>query len=279
MRLLRFYIIAFVFVLGLNLDAQILTQNTPSYNIDSLRREFDKQPSFGLYKDNYFIFGCPLDHAPTIKNSDAKFQVSISQRLTKSVLPWNTYLYLFYTQKVFWSILDDSMPMTDLNFNPGIGLVKPLFANDRFIGKLTLMFEHESNGKDSINSRSWERISLGANIVVDPRFIIYGKYWIPIVDGKHNKDLLDYAGIFQVGTAVTSPNDRFGVAINLVKRKGWNLNYNIITEFTYRISRKANQHLFAQFFCGYGEGLLYYKKHTTMLRIGMVIKPKIFSDY
>lgn len=264
-----------------SLDAQILT-NMPGQqvlNTDSLLREFDRRPSFGLYKDNYFIFGIPTDHAPTVKNSNAKFQISISQRLTKSVLPWNTYLYLFYTQKCFWNIIDNSMPMTDLNFNPGIGIAKPLFVKGRFIGKLTIQLEHESNGKDSIDSRSWERVSFGANIMVDPNLIIHGKYWIPIVDGKHNKDLLDYVGIFQVGATMTSISRKFGLAFNLTKRKGWNLNYNLSAEVSYRFSRKAQQHLFMQYYCGYGEGLFDYKKHSSMLRVGVVIKPDLFSEY
>lgn len=249
------------------------------YNIDSLRQNFDKTPSFGLYKDNYFIFGIPTSHAPTVKNSNAKFQISVSQRLTKRVLPWNTYLYLFYTQKCFWNILDDSMPMTDINFNPGIGLTKPLFAKDRFIGKVSLILEHESNGKDSINSRSWERVSLAANIIVDPHFIIHGKLWVPIVDGKHNKDLLNYTGLFQVGASFSSTNQKFGFAFNITKRQGWNFNYNTSIEFSYRFSRNSTQHLFLQYYNGYGEGLLNYNQYCSMIRAGIVIKPNLFSEY
>ncbi|MBQ9073722.1 MAG: phospholipase, partial [Muribaculaceae bacterium] len=96
MRKLSICILLIMIVLTTgSLDAQIMT-NMPGQqvlNTDSLLREFDRRPSFGLYKDNYFIFGIPTDHAPTVKNSNAKFQISISQRLTKSVLPWNTYLY------------------------------------------------------------------------------------------------------------------------------------------------------------------------------------------
>lgn len=272
-------LVLFMVVASFGVRAQIVATQGACYNIDSLRRDFDDRPSFGLYKDNYFIFGVPTSHRPTVENSDVKFQISISQRLTKSVLPWNTYLYLFYTQKIFWSILDDSMPMTDMNFNPGIGIAKPLFVKDRFIGALTAQFEHESNGKDSINSRSWERISFGANIVVDPRMIVHGKFWIPIIDGKHNKDLLNYVGIFQVGASFTSTNDKLGFAFNLTKRKGWNLNYNIQTEITYRFSKRSNQHLFLQYYCGYGEGLLKYKQHSSMVRAGIVIKPRLFSEF
>lgn len=280
MNSIRAYILFFfVIFISIGLNAQIMANQSSIYNIDSLRQNFDRTPSFGLYKDNYFIFGVPTNHAPTVKNSNAKFQISVSQRLTKRVLPWNTYLYLFYTQKCFWNILDDSMPMTDINFNPGIGLTKPLFAKDRFIGKVSLILEHESNGKDSINSRSWERVSLAANIIVDPHFIIHGKLWVPIVDGKHNKDLLNYTGLFQVGASFSSTNQKFGFAFNITKRQGWNFNYNTSIEFSYRFSRNSTQHLFLQYYNGYGEGLLNYNQYCSMIRAGIVIKPNLFSEY
>ncbi len=259
--------------------AQIVKVENQTIDADSLRREFDKQPYFGLYKDNYFTFGVPIGTKPTTENSNVKFQISISQKLTKTTLPWGTYLYLFYTQKVFWNVLQESMPMTDLNFNPGIGLVKPLFVKNQYIGKLSLMLEHESNGRSGADSRSWNKISLGANIMIDPTFIVHGKVWLPIVDGMHNKDILDYCGIYQVGTSYFTPNRRFGASVTLVKRRGWSLNYNTIIEFNYRIFERHNQYLFLQYYNGYGENLLDYNKHTSMLRVGLVIKPRIFSDY
>lgn len=247
---------------------------------DSVRRNFDLGPYFGLYKDNYFIFGPSIGQRITRANTNVKFQISISQRLTRATLPWNTYLYLYYTQKVFWNVLERSMPMTDLNFNPGIGLAKPLFSHGRYIGKLTLQIEHESNGRDSIWSRSWERISLGANIIIDNNLMVHGKFWIPIVDGMHNKDILRYCGIYQVGVNLLSNSRRWGINTVFVKRKGWNpFNFNTIIEYSYRLSKKQNQCLFVQFYNGYGEGLLDYNKFHSQLRIGFVIKPELFSDF
>ena len=75
--------------------------DAPKLNTDSIKRDFDLGPYFGLYKDNYFIVGAPVGYKATKENSDVKFQISISQRLTRATLPWGTYLYLFYTQKCF----------------------------------------------------------------------------------------------------------------------------------------------------------------------------------
>lgn len=277
MKFLRLYTLFFALLLGVGLSAQVLNRNV--YDLDSLIRDYDSNPSFRLYKDNYFVFGTTLAHTPTNTNSNIKFQISFSQRITRSTLPWSTNLFLFYSQKCFWNVLEESMPMTDINFNPGIGIAKPLFSNGRFIGKAMLMLEHESNGKDSIFSRSWNKISLGANIVVDPQMTVHGKIWFPIIDGENNKDILNYCGIFQAGVSFTSTNKKLGLSFNFVKLKGWNLNYNTTIELSYRFSQKDSHWLFLQFYNGYGEGLLNYKQHQSMLRAGFVIKPRIFSEF
>ena len=253
--------------------------DAPKLNTDSIKRDFDLGPYFGLYKDNYFIVGAPVGYKATKENSDVKFQISISQRLTRATLPWGTYLYLFYTQKCFWNVFQNSRPMTDLNFNPGIGWSKPLFARDRFIGKVTLILEHESNGRDGLQSRSWNKISLATNIIIDPTLTVHGKVWIPIIDGGQNKDILDYCGIYQVGTSFTSINRRFGLSVLLTKRRGWNLNYNTTVELSYRIFPRDNQFLFMQYYNGYGEGLLAFKEFHSMLRVGICIKPRLFTEY
>ena len=199
-----------------SLRAQIIRTEKEVNLTDSLREEFDKGPFFTLYRDNYFAVGTDPTHKPTSDNSDVRFQISIAQRLTKSVLPWNTYLFLCYTQGVAWDVFKNSMPMHDFTFNPGIGIVKPLFNRERFVGKATLMIEHMSNGRDSIWSRSWNRISLGATILVNENIAIDGKAWIPIVDGMNNRDILKYVGIFQGGVSVMSQNKRFGGSLHFV---------------------------------------------------------------
>ena len=259
--------------------AQILTYGDGALDTDSIKRDFSNQPYFGLYKDNYFIFGPSVGPPATKQNTNIKFQISIAQRLTRATLPWGTYLYLFYSQKCFWNVLENSMPMTDLNFNPGIGLTKPLFVKNRYIGKVSLIIEHESNGRDSIWSRSWNKVSLSANIMLSRNLMVHGKLWIPIVDGMNNQDILKYSGIFQTGFQAITNNRRFNFGVTLVKRQGWNLNFNTIVDVSFRILKSDNQFLYLQYYNGYGEGLLDYKQFHSQLRLGLLIKPKLFSDF
>lgn len=258
--------------------AQILMDHNNYMHEDSVLRDFSNQPYFGLYKDNYFIFGPSLTH-PTKQNTNVKFQISIAQRLTRATLPWGTYLYLFYTQKCFWNILEESMPMTDLNFNPGVGLTKPLFYNERYIGKLTFLIEHESNGRDGLDSRSWNRVAVAGNIFVNNNLMVHGKVWVPIVDSDNNRGISRYAGWGQFGAQMLSNNRRFIGGLTLVKRAGWNLNCNVVVDLAYRIFKGDNQYLYLQFYNGYGEGLLEYNRHHCQLRAGLLIRPKFFSDF
>lgn len=280
-RIIKILTVTVVIIAGAVFSAsgQIVLDNAGNVNSDSIRQAFDNGPYFGLYKDNYFIFGPAIGQRITKENTNIKFQISVAQRLTRSTLPLGSYLFLFYTQKCFWNVLENSMPMTDLNFNPGIGLTKPLFVKNRFVGKVNLVLEHESNGRDGIESRSWNKVSLGGSIMIDPRITVHGKFWIPIVDGQNNRDILDYCGIYQVGTSFMSTNSRWGASVILTKRRGWKLNYNTVLEFSYRIFPRDNQYIFVQYYNGYGEGLLAYKEFHSQLRVGIVIKPKLFSDY
>lgn len=284
MRRLILFITIVLSVAGFRSVAQILSTNdtVSRFDADSLRRAYDKGPYFTFYKDNYFVFGTALGYKPTVYNSNVKFQISIQQKLTRSTLPFKTYLYLYYTQKCFWNVLQNSLPMTDLNFNPGIGIARPFFSTTtgRYVGKAFFTIEHESNGRDGDASRSWNRISFGGNILVDNNIMVYAKFWIPIIDGGNNKDILKYCGIYHMGFQVMDNKRRFGVSALLTKRADWNpFNWNTELDVKYRISERDNQYLFLQYYNGYGEGLLAYKEFHSEIRIGICLSPTFFSEY
>jgi len=264
---------------GLIGEAQILNYSSLEvYNADSVRAELDKAPYFGSFRDSYFVGGLPIGHRPTAQNSDVKFQISVMQRLTKSKLPFDTYLFVQYTQKAFWNVFENSLPMRDLNFNPGIGLGHLIIHRNKYIGKGYLMVEHESNGKDSIDSRSWNKITFAVAVVLDKNWDLQFKTWIPIVDGRNNQNILKYNGIFQLATNLRTNNERFNIGFIFTKRKTWT-SFNSQVELSYKFNKNENQFFFLQYYNGYGENLLEYNKFKSMLRIGFVIKPQDFSSY
>jgi len=262
-----------------NASAQLLLPKGEVENTDSIKKELNIGPYFGLYKDNYFAVGTDPFHKPTANNSGVKFQISIKQRLTNATLPWQTYLYLFFTEKIFWDVFKESMPMSDQNFNPGIGWSKPFFVKDRYCGNLTLILEHESNGRDSIQSRSWNKVSLAGNAYLTDQLSVHAKYWIPIIDSDNNRDILKYSGIFQWGFQFNTINRRWTLDATFVKRQGWNMNWNTNIRLGFRIIKNTNQYLYLDYYNGYGEGLLAYKQFHNQLRIGLLIRPQFFSEF
>lgn len=273
------FVVILIAALSQNGMAQLIPVRNQKEFTDSIKKELDYGPFFGLYKDTYFIVGTKVPGIPNAYNSDVKFQISFAIRLTNAVLPWNSYLFLSYTQKTFWNVFQESLPMGDINFNPALGWTKPFFNQGRYAGKLTLMIEHESNGRDGDNSRSWNRVSLAGSALIDQWLMVHAKIWIPIVDSGNNKDITKYCGIYQSGVVLTTPNRRFTFGVTWVKRANFKLDFNTIWEVSWLVSKKTNINLFAQYYNGYGEDLLHYNQFRSMLRVGLVFKPRFFSEF
>lgn len=279
MRKRSFYLVSILFLLAVSASAQVFVkENQAAYNPDSVRKELEKAPYFSLFKDNYFAGGTTIGGKPTAANSNVKFQISISQRLTKSQLPFDTYLFVAYTQKNIWNVLQESMPMHDMNFNPGIGLGHLIVHKNKYIGKAYFMIEHESNGKDSTLSRSWNKVTLAAALMINKNFELQLKAWVPIIDSGNNKDILTYNGLGQTALNYMTDNGRLRLATIVTWRKKF-MRFNTQWEISYKLSRKENQFLFLQYYNGYGENLLDYNKFKSIVRIGFVIKPEAFSFY
>lgn len=245
---------------------------------DSIIRLFDDSPSFDVYKDNYIIIGTDLFRNPDRYNSDAKFQISVRQRLTNSVLPFRTYLFLTYTQLAFWDVFKESFPFRDINFNPTIGIGKPLIYGNRYLGDIAFQLEHESNGKDGDTSRSWNKISLQGQFKFTSHWTFFSKLWIPIIDGENNKNLDQYKG-YGITALTYNQREKYNIALVLNHRSGTFLGPNVTINASYRIFKNENQYLFFEFYNGYGEGLLDYNVFHQRFRLGFVIKPNFSFVY
>ncbi|GAB6009080.1 phospholipase A [Dysgonomonas reticulitermitis] len=238
----------------------------------------DKLPAFAVYKDSYFVTGVPLNQKITNESADATFQISIRQRLTKSVLPFKTFAYLTYTQRSFWDIYAESSPFRDTNYNPGIGLGKYIFHQNRLVGAAFAQIKHESNGRDGLESRSWNYLSVSMKYFFNARFNIAGEFWAPYVDGGNNKDLLDYRGLGYISLNYVSDKQKWWLSADFNPRKGFG-NVNTTMTAAFRVSQKSNQYVFARFFQGYGESLMDYNKYAMNIRIGICIKSDFYNIF
>lgn len=243
-----------------------------------LIKSMDKQPPFGVFKDTYFVTGVPFNGEINRNTADALFQISLRHRLTKSILPFNSFLYLTYTQKSFWDIYSSSSPFRDTNYNPGIGVGKYILNNGKFIGSIFLTLEHESNGRDGDASRSWNFISISGKYFINKYFSVGHRFWIPYVDGGENKDLLNYKGLFSLSANMITLNKKWWFNTEITPRKGWG-NANTAISIGYQLSSSLNQYLFLRFNDGTGDSLLHYRKYNMNLRIGFCIKPDFYSFF
>lgn len=193
------YLLLFICAFN-NSFGQIITK-------DSINAYIKKAPSFTIFQDNYFLTGVPLTGEINKNTADAKFQISFKERLTNATLPFNSYLFLTYTQKSFWNIYKKSSPFSETNYNPAIGIGKFLISKGRYIHLLALSIEHESNGRDSLESRSWNRISFQYMIPVTRKGSLLLKTWIPIGYKTDNPDLLKYVGYGELNYSQKSNNE------------------------------------------------------------------------
>lgn len=247
---------------------------------DSLMQALGNIPAFTIYKDNYVVTGTSFAGGKITKyNSDAKFQISLRHRLYRKLLPFKTYIFLTYTQKSFWDIYRKSAPFAENNYNPSIGFGRNFIRNKRIEGIGFLQFEHESNGRDSIYSRSWNRVTFTGIYIPDQNFTIQAKLWIAMMVAKENKHLTRYAGIGHLAGTYTNDDGRFTTSVVMQKRGGWNLNANWQVDVAYRLFKFDNQYIYLQFFNGYAESMIDYKQFSRYVRIGFVIKPNSVSIF
>jgi phospholipase A1 len=249
-----------------------------SISEEEILQLLDHQLSFGMHRDNYFIAGIPTNKNVSKATADAKFQISVRQRLTKTILPFNSFLMLTYTQKSFWDIFMESAPFADNNYNPGLTLAKPIVTGNKLRGMASFAFEHESNGKDSIDSRDCNYFVLSGIYFFNASLSVQGKLWAGFL-GNENKDLWSkYRGYGLVALNYRSLNDKFWMSavINPYRKLG---DFNTQLELNFKLNHRANQYLFVQWYQGYGESLTEYRQYTSMVRVGICIKPPLRNLY
>lgn len=255
-------------------------KRTDSTEQDSLSDQLRTIPVFGIYKDNYLITGTDFSGGKINKyNSDAKFQISLWHRLFNSFLPYNMHIFLTYSQKSFWDIYRNSAPFSDNNYNPTVGAGYSFIQNNKAIGMLLFQVEHESNGRDSTASRSWNRFTFTGIRHINKNLSLQAKVWIPFLIASENRDILSYNGIGHIAGTYRNNSDRIWCSLLVIKRGGWNFNANFQIEAAWKIFPRDNQYLFLQYYNGYGEGLLKYNEFRHFLRLGIVIKPRNLSIY
>lgn len=227
----------------------------------------------------YFVIGADPTHA--------KFQLSFKYRFLK--LPdsvesrWDRIenFYFGYTQTSFWDLDSASAPFVDSSYKPELFYfcsdIKQKWVPQMKRFAFQTGFQHESNGRDGLESRSLNIFYIkpmgtfgnldGYHVTVAP------KIWVHLGTPKENSDIGDYRGFFDLGLSCEKTE---GLKLSTNLRKGTSSGKGSIqVDFTYPMeeifSNRLNLYFHVQFYSGYAETLLYYNEDYAFLRAGFAV--------
>jgi phospholipase A1 len=221
-----------------------------------------------------------------LHNLEVKFQLSIQAKAADNVL--STFgsdvdldLWASYTQRSWWQLYntEQSAPFRETNYQPEVffRLMRDETDNKILGFKNRLVsfgFIHQSNGRGSSLSRSWNRLFMSAefdkgNLLIMPRI------WWRIPEDEEdddNPDLYKYVGYGDLKIAYELGDHLLSTTItnNLEtdeNRGGVQLDWTFPFPWTTNKRFKA----YVQYFNGYGESLIDYNQYTQRVSVGVVL--------
>lgn len=238
---------------------------------------------FRPYKDNYIVFGraTTADGSPPFsgKRLDTKFELGLTFNLFEEItnLTFLAPLGFGYSQRSWWDISEDSQPFAEHNYNPEIFWrfdqpSRPLAGDFPFVDIMGI--EHQSNGLQGADSRSWDRAYVQREFDLFSGLSVDIKLWRVIGDEATNKDITDYLGQ-GAATFKFSPNDRTQLRLRVIK--GHEVEkYSYQFDISYR-RPWVNSAFFISYYEGYGEALISYNQKTRSLRAGLYFPLEVLS--
>ncbi len=270
------------------IDAEPANRKEQAKDVDLVATEkTGDELLFQAYKENYMLFAST--------RGDSKFQISFKYKFfTNSSKDKNIFsvplygqkifwekLYFGYTQKSVWDWNKDSAPFEDHNFNPEVFWCSDYNScdklernNEAWNSRYYIGVEHESNGQDSVSSRSWDRLYFRW-IYWKDSYAIAPKAWYILSKSVNNSDISDYVGYFDLEFFVKKPD---GFAYGLTLRSGSeggsvvadiSVPNKVMMKKLFGVNSNFNPHWYIQLFSGYGEDLLMYNRKRDVLRFGI----------
>jgi outer membrane phospholipase A len=232
--------------------------------------------AFSPYEPNYFSAGSSGE-------TNAKFQVSLKFRLfnPNTKTPFLEKLYIAYSQTSIWQIGSSSAPFYDSSYRPSA-----FFLDDdveqwpfRKWSRLGFQsgFEHESNGKDGVDSRSMNIAYVRPTFTLPlwkDYFVSFSPKLYGYLEKEDNPDIAEYRGY---GDYLIKVGEVDGLQLATTLRKGTSKDaYSAQFDLTYPLKSATfgnlGGYLHLQYFDGYGESLLDYNRHVRpQFRIGLMI--------
>lgn len=205
------------------------------------------------------------------KENQVKYEVSFKYALW---YPFETGLFLSYTQLAKWNVYDRSSPFKEVNYSPSIFWEIENINN--YLNFIRIIpYEHKSNGKAGLDNRSTDRyfIETEAGIGNYARFGIREKAGGFYSVANKNKDIKRYIGFFETELFLQlfSRQGFIGHERIYVKGEWTHRFYWLEAGLSFRIFTSMLQpDFYIQYFRGYGEFLIDYNKKTESFRAGFI---------
>lgn len=209
-----------------------------------------------------------------LDNAEAKFQISFKVPLVDGFLIEDSTLWAGYTQLSLWQVYnsDASAPFRETNYEPELFWTIPTQANilGANLESISVGFNHQSNGRGSELSRSWNRVY--ANFVLaHDRWAFAFKPWYRIPedeDDDDNPDIDDFVGYADF-TAAYKWN---GMMLSTKLRNNFRSSDNhtsVDMALSFPLPGRLNGYI--EYVNGYGETLIDYNHRTKRIGIGVIL--------
>ncbi|WP_035573080.1 phospholipase A [Halomonas halocynthiae] len=203
------------------------------------------------------------------------FQFSAKFALAENLIFNNGDLYFGYTQRSWWQAYntDASSPFRETNYEPELFL--DFHNNTPLLGWTNINnrigFNHQSNGRSSPLSRSWNRITAASTFIKDDWAITFAPHWrVPeSKSNDDNPDILDYKGYGDI-----TIGRQFGGGQEATVKWRGNLdkgNMGTQIDYSWPLFGKVRGHI--QYYYGYGDNLIDYDREVQRLGIGFSLNP------
>lgn len=234
------------------------------------------EPSaLGFHEPMYFLVG-GKDPVSARFQFSFRYRIFDDQGVVAETIPVASGLYFGFTQTSLWDLQSESKPFRDSSFRPSLFYRWALDDPDRR-GSLALSagYEHESNGKEDMPSRSIDTLfaRAEARLRVDDSGVYLGivpKLWT-YLDREDNPDIARYRGHAELGLRLGRDD---ALLFSTLIRRGSDGKMGTQYDLSYPIRRSVfsgvGAFLHLQAFKGYGETLLEYDQNKeTQYRLGI----------